>query len=89
VSNDVIKVAHIRFCKDKKTQYVPISYIKKFHPKNINDFKTKDLYDVLWIDDVDGSAKKFKAQILKLGGNLMNFNLYFCVFLLVYLIQYT
>ncbi|XP_011687069.1 PREDICTED: BEN domain-containing protein 5-like [Wasmannia auropunctata] len=70
-----MKISHaqVRFFDDKKIVIVKTSAIRNFHPKNVNDFNKRNLYDVKWTDGDENdhnNGKYFMAQILFLGTSI-------------------
>lgn len=48
---------------------VPISHIKKFNPKNVNDFTASKVYSVWYCseDDENDDGDYYRANVLLLG----------------------
>ncbi|KAK3933031.1 BEN domain-containing protein 5 [Frankliniella fusca] len=67
----LIKLALVRFTTDKFKKIVRVSDINGFTPRNKNDFKNKDVYNVLWdVIPTDGGERcreTYPAHILCLG----------------------
>lgn len=68
----LIKLALVRFTSDKCKKIVKVSDIDSFNPRNKNDFKKEDVYDVFWdvipTDGGERTRETYLANILCLGG---------------------
>lgn len=57
--------AYVRL-RDNKKVVMPVSDIKKFKPKGLNDYDGAEWHDVFWDDDTD--CGYYLAQVVKLFG---------------------
>lgn len=62
--------AYVRYYDDERA-IVPVALIKRFHPRNVRDFDSKEDMSVFWCAE-NGSLKNFySANIIMLGGELL------------------
>lgn len=58
--------AYVRFRDDNKKVVLPVSDIKSFDPKGVDDYEKSKWYDVFWDDEKHSGY--YLAQIVKLLG---------------------
>ena len=67
---------YIYFITDDEKRMVPISDIKDFFPKNVGDYNLSVPVKALWRgvhnEITTGSAERYKALVLKLGGEWLS-----------------
>lgn len=59
--------AYVRY-DDSEKAIVPISMVKKFHPKTTQDFERSKTKNVFWCDEDGGGKNFYQAKIIMLGG---------------------
>lgn len=64
----MITHAYCRFIGDNEFYIAKVEDVKRFKPKNANDFKKHKLYKIKWTDEVH-----YKAHICLLGGKRLIF----------------
>lgn len=70
------KFAYVRFSEDNVKTTVLVADIKRFQPKDLEDFNSDRAYLVKWSDKIgqddsdEGEGEFYKAQILKLASRL-------------------
>lgn len=84
-SNGEPSVTHafVRYLNDNVTKIVPVSDIKKFNPKTLQDLKKNKAYSVWWsYEDSDSDdGNYYKAIIILLGSKYINDTYIYSIFM--------